>query len=177
MSKCWYEMTRIKSRLLMPIFCLTSSTKMPNAPLDCFGKHYTCLTSTNSWKGTAFCLCKYQKHIYMETIGTYSAYDEADEASCKWTCLHSYRSLAAVELNTMWINLSHFQAAWQLLALTLVYLWLAWGCTRYMTVCSTGIYPYSVFKQGSSCYLEMSAGYLLEKLSWGLHAVQFTLPC
>lgn len=75
----------------------------------------------------------------------------------------------------MWINLLCFQAPWQLLALLLLYLWLAWGCTRCMTVCSTGIYPYSVFKHGSSCYSELSAGYFLEKLSWGLHAVEFTL--
>lgn len=106
---------------------------------------------------------------------TYSAHDEVDEASCKWICLHSHRSLAAVELNPMWINLSCFQAAWQLLALLLLYLWLAWGCTCCMTVCSTGIYPYSVFKHGSSCYSEFSAGYFSEKLSWGLHAVEFTL--
>lgn len=43
-------MTVIKSGLIKPIFCLTSSTKIPNVSLDCFGKKkktYTCLTSTN----------------------------------------------------------------------------------------------------------------------------------
>jgi len=31
----------VKCRLLMLIFHLTSSTKVPNVPFDCFGKHYT----------------------------------------------------------------------------------------------------------------------------------------
>lgn len=120
------------------------------------------------------CIKKYI-YIYFPIISTYSAHGEADEASCKWICLHSHRSVSAVELNPMWINSSCFQAAWQLLALLLLYLWLAWGCTCCMTVCSTGIYPYSVFKHGRSCYSGLSAGYFLEKLSWGLHAVEFTL--
>lgn len=33
-------MTMIKARLLIPIFCLTSNTEIPNVSLDSFGENY-----------------------------------------------------------------------------------------------------------------------------------------
>lgn len=155
-------MTVIKSRLLKPMFCSSSGTEIPNVPFACFEKHS--VFNSYTWKGTSY-LCK-QMFMYMGITCTCFTYAKAGEASCKRTCLYSHRSLAAVELNSMWFNLSCFEAAWQLLAPTLVYLWLAWGRTCCMTVGSTGIYPYSVFKHGSSCYSDVSWLSLREAVMW-----------